>query len=140
MTTRALNSHPTANLTPNRRSLRRWLSSRRGQKTLTFYLFILPWLLGFIALTVIPLSGGFALSFTNYDGLNLTTMKFLGAGNYTRIFNDEDALFSLRRVLLWSALNVPIWLCTSFVLAWLLNHSIKGRGLFRTLFYLPSVK
>ncbi len=139
MSTRALTPHPTTNLTPVRRSCRRWLGSRRGQKTLTFYLFILPWLLGFIALTVIPLSGGFALSFTNYDGLNLTTMKFLGAGNYTRIFNDADALFSLRRVLLWSALNVPIWLCTSFVLAWLLNHSIRGRGIFRTIFYLPSV-
>ena len=92
-----------------------------------------------MALVVLPLSGGFALSFTNYDGLNLGSLKFLGSKNYTRIFQDADAMYSFRRVLLWTALNVPLWLCSSFVLAYILNQSVNGRGAFRTLYYLPSV-
>jgi ABC-type sugar transport system permease subunit len=124
---------------PSKRSLRRRFRSRNTQKTLSFYLFILPWLLGFVALVVLPLSGGFALSFTNYDGLNLGSLKFLGMKNYVRIFSDADAMYSFRRVLLWTALNVPLWLCSSFVLAYILNQSVRGRGAFRTLYYLPSV-
>ncbi|MCL4831221.1 MAG: sugar ABC transporter permease [Caldilineaceae bacterium] len=122
-----------------RKTLRQRLASRSTKKSIAFYLFIAPWLLGLIVLTILPLLGGLALSFTNYDGLNLATMKFMAAKNYTRIFTDRDALYSLQRVLLWAALNTPLWLVLSFVLAYLLNQNIKGRGIFRTLFYLPSV-
>ncbi|RIK56044.1 MAG: sugar ABC transporter permease [Chloroflexi bacterium] len=121
------------------KSLRQRLASRRAQKTLSFYLFITPWLLGLIGLVVIPLAGGLFISFTNYDGLNLGNLKFVGIRNYTRIFTDADALYSLGRVLLWTALNTPLWLGLSFVLAFLLNQPIRGRGFFRTMYYLPSV-
>ena len=121
--------------------------SRKAQKNIAFYIFISPWLLGFIFLILLPLLGGLVLSFTNYDGLNwvpfgdtsLNTIKFTGMRNYTRIFADEDAMYSLRRVLIWTALNTPIWLIISFSLAYLLNQKIKGRSFFRTVFYLPSV-
>ena len=125
--------------TAARKSIRQRLSSRSTQKTFQFYLFIAPWLLGFIFLVVLPLAGGLAISVTNYDGLNLTTAKYVGLKNYARIFSDRDAMYSLGRVLVWTALNTPLWIFTSFLLAYLLNHAIKGRGIFRTLFYLPSV-
>ena len=118
---------------------RRWFASRRVQKNIAFYLFITPWLLGLIFLVLIPVLGGVAISFTNYDGLNASNLKFLGFRNYTRIFGDEDALWSLQRILLWTALNVPLWLCLSFILAYLLNQGIRARGFFRTMYYLPSV-
>jgi ABC-type sugar transport system permease subunit len=123
-------------------SSRTWyrrLSSRRVQKNIAFYLFIAPWLLGFIFLVFFPVLGGLALSFTNYDGLNLSTVRFLGLRNYTRIFSDQDAMWSLQRVLVWTALNVPLWLGLSFILAYLLNQGIRARGFFRTMYYLPSV-
>ena len=123
----------------NVRSWRRKLASRRMQKNIAFYLFIAPWLLGFIFLLLIPVLGGLAISFTNYDGLNLGNIKFLGLRNYTRIFSDQDAMWSLQRVFVWTALNVPIWLCLSFILAYLLNQGIRARGFFRTMYYLPSV-
>lgn len=121
------------------RTWRRRLTSRSMQKNIAFYLFIAPWLLGLIFLVLIPVLGGVAISFTNYDGLNVGNLKFLGFRNYTRIFSDQDALWSLQRVLVWTALNVPLWLCISFILAYLLNQGIRARGFFRTMYYLPSV-
>jgi ABC-type sugar transport system permease subunit len=118
---------------------RRKLASRKMQKNIAFYLFIAPWLLGFVFLVLIPVLGGLIISFTNYDGLNMGNLKFLGFRNYTRIFGDQDAMWSLQRVFIWTALNVPLWLCLSFTLAYLLNQGIRARGFFRTMYYLPSV-
>jgi multiple sugar transport system permease protein len=115
------------------------MSSRTWRRTITFYLFIAPWLIGFVLLQVVPLIIGFLTSLTNYDGLNLATIKFVGLDNYARVFTDPDATFSFGRTLRWSALNTPAWIILSFVLALILNQDIRGRGVFRTLYYLPSV-
>lgn len=113
--------------------------SRRTSRTIAFYGFISPWLLGFVLLGIIPLVVGFLTSLTNYDGFNVASVKFVGWRNYARFFEDQDALYAFRRTLLWSAINVPIWLVVSFALALILNQSIRARGFFRTLFYLPSI-
>ena len=113
--------------------------SRAKRRSRTFYLFIMPWLLGLVFLTFIPLIFGFLTSLTDYDGINLPTLKFMGLQNYTRAFSDEYVGFSLGRTLIWAALNLPLWLGLSCVLALILNQDVKGRGFFRTLYYLPSV-
>jgi multiple sugar transport system permease protein len=113
--------------------------TRQQRRTLSFYTFILPWLLGFIFLGIIPLVVGFLTSLTNYDGINIATIKFIGAANYLRAFKDPDVIFSIGRTLIWMLLNLPIWLVMSFTLALILNQDVKGRGIFRTLYYLPSV-
>lgn len=113
--------------------------SRSQRRTLTFYLFISPWLIGLVALGLIPLVIGLLTSFTNYDGLNLDTVKFIGLRNYARAFSDPDTIYSLGRTLLWTGLNVPLWLALCFSLAFILSRQRRGQGLFRTLFYLPSI-
>jgi len=113
--------------------------SRRQQRTLAFYLFISPWLITFIALGVIPLILGFLTSLTNYDGLNFAILKFVGLRNYIRAFQDPEALFSAGRTVAWLVANLPTWLVLSFALAMILNQNIRGRGIFRTLYYLPSI-
>jgi ABC-type sugar transport system permease subunit len=113
--------------------------TRKQRRTLWFYIFISPWLLGFILLGVVPLALGLLVSFTNYDGLNIATVKFVGFENYLRAFKDKDVLFSVGRTLLWGAINLPIWLGLSFLLALILNQNVKGRGFFRTAFYLPTL-
>lgn len=120
-------------------SVRRRWSSRTWRKTVAFYLFIAPWLIGFVVLQVIPLVLGFVTSLTNYDGLNLSYIKFVGLENYARAFTDPDATFSFGRTLRWSALNTPAWIVLSFILALIMNQDIRARGLFRTLYYLPSI-
>lgn len=119
---------------PKRRGM-----TRQQRRTLAFYAFILPWLLGFFFLGIIPLVVGFLTSLTNYDGINIATIKFMGLANYLRAFKDPDVIFSLGRTLIWMLLNLPIWLVMSFTLALILNQDVKGRGIFRTLYYLPSV-
>jgi multiple sugar transport system permease protein len=100
---------------------------------------IAPWLIGFLLLGIIPLAIGFVTSFTNYDGINVDTVKWIGTRNYGRLLQDSEAQHAFRRTLLWSAINVPIWLTLSFSLALILNQGIRARGFFRTLFYLPSI-
>jgi multiple sugar transport system permease protein len=112
---------------------------RRGSRAFMFYMMIMPWFLGFLLLGVIPLVVGLLASFTNYDGLNVDTFKWLGTRNYERVLQDSEALHSFRRTLLWSLINVPMWLIISFTMALILNQSIRARGFFRTLFYLPSI-
>jgi multiple sugar transport system permease protein len=105
----------------------------------TFYLFVAPWLIGFVVLGVFPLIVGFLTSLTDYDGLNLATVRFLGARNYLRAFSDPDVSFSLGRTLLWGLVNLPSWLIISFGLALILNQDVRGRDFFRTVYYLPSL-
>lgn len=114
--------------------------SRKWRRTAWFYGFITPWLLGFIFLWIIPLSVGFLTSLSDYDGLNLATVKFLGLGNYIRVLTtDADALFSFGQTLKWTVLNLPTWMTLGFILALILNQDVKGLGFFRTAYYLPSV-
>jgi multiple sugar transport system permease protein len=126
------------NALPTRAGQKRTLN-RRQRRTLYFYAFIAPWLIGFILLGVFPLVVGFLTSLTNYDGLNLLNLKFQGVGNYLRAFGDPEVSFSFTRTLLWLVVNLPIWLALSFGLALILNQGIKGQGIFRTLYYLPSI-
>jgi len=121
------------------RSLQRRFLSRTRRKTITFYLFVAPWLVGFVALGVVPLVLGFLTSLTNYDGLNLDTLRFVGLDNYARAFGDPDVAFSFTRSALWSALNTPTWIISSFIMALILNQAVRGRDFFRTLYYLPSI-
>jgi multiple sugar transport system permease protein len=110
-----------------------------SRKVRWFYLFISPWLVGFIALTVIPMVAALLMSFTNFDGLNLSTLRFVGLQNYANVLNDSDAWFALRRTLVFTLLNVPLNLIVALSLALLLTSRIFAQGVFRTLFYIPSI-
>jgi multiple sugar transport system permease protein len=129
----------TLEMVAGRAQARRRTSARMRRRTITFYLFISPWLLGFIFLSVLPLLLGLLTSLTNYDGLNLSSLKFVGLDNYAKMLSDPDFGFSMGRTVMWAALNLPIWICLSFLLALLLNQDVRGRGLFRTLYYMPYV-
>lgn len=113
--------------------------SRQQRRTLSFYLFVSPWLIGFVLLGVIPLVLGFLTSLTNYDGLNFFHLKFIGLDNYARAFKDSDVWFSFKQTVAWLFANLPAWMILSFALALILNQNIAGRGIFRTLYYLPSI-
>jgi multiple sugar transport system permease protein len=114
--------------------------SRARREARWFYLFISPWLLGFVCLSLFPLIFALFISFTNYDGLNLTTFKFLGLGNYLRTLQDRNVIFALQRTAIFALISVPLNLLWSFCIALMLTRERRrARGLFRTLFYLPSI-
>ncbi|MEU1276120.1 sugar ABC transporter permease [Streptomyces sp. NPDC005799] len=112
--------------------------SLKRRRTLSFYVFTGPWMLGFLALTAFPLGYALWLSFTNSDGLS-PHPRFVGLANYREVFTDQATLDSLARTGLFTALTVPLTIAAGLVLAVLVNQPLRGRGMFRTLLYLPAV-
>ncbi len=123
----------TAAVAHMRTQRRRW--SRYSSTT--FYAFIAPWLLGFLALTVVPMAYALLVSFTSYDGLS--RWHWVGLQNYVELIHDPDTFYSLSRTLLYVALAVPLSIAGGLGLALLVNLRLRFIGLFRTLFYLPTV-
>ena len=101
------------------------------------FLFITPWLLGFLIFTAGPMLVSFYLSFCRYD---MNTLSWAGTKNY-QVLLTEDPLFwkSLTNTALYVLFSVPLGLTGSLLIALLLNQKVKGIPLFRTLFYLPSL-
>jgi multiple sugar transport system permease protein len=116
---------------------------RRGRRArrqaLYFYLFVSPWLVGFVTLAAFPIVLGFLMSFTNYDGFSLERLDWVGTENYARAWDDPEARYAFERTLALLVVVVPATVLLQLVLALLLNRAVRGRGLFRTLFYLPTI-
>lgn len=113
--------------------------SRRTKEAIEFYLFISPWFIVFLLFGLLPLLYGLYLSFTNFAGFNISALKWIGLENYTKVFTDNDAMYSLGRTMLITILIVPTSLVVGFLLAVLLNRDIKYIGVYRTLFFIPSI-
>lgn len=112
--------------------------SRKAKDNLAGYLFISPWIIGFIGLTLGPLIFSLAASFTDY---NITSkMNFIGFENFKRMFTMDD-LFrtSLFNTLYYVIFSVPMTTAGAIVLGVLLNQKVKGMKFFRTIYYLPAV-
>jgi len=102
------------------------------------YLFLAPWLLGLVGITVGPLLASLGLSFTHYD--LLSAPSWTGLTNYRRmIAGDPSFLQSLVVTVLYVAISVPSVLVISLALALVLNRGLRGLTLYRGLFYLPSL-
>jgi len=127
-------SLPATRVEPRRRA------SFPRRETLAFYGFLSPWLLGFIALTSVPLVLGFAMSLTNLTTVNLdTNLQYVGADNYVRAYHDHEMWYSIKRTGILMITIVPLWIVTQLALALILNTGIKYLGLWRTLFYIAVV-
>ena len=123
-----------------RTGVRGILRPRRWQRynNRTFYLFVSPWLIGFLVLTVGPLLYALAVSFTNFDGIS-GRWHWVGLSNYVTLFHDPDTWYSLIRTVLYTGISVPLSIAGGLGLALLLNQKIRAVGFFRAIFYLPSV-
>lgn len=102
-------------------------------------LFLLPNILFFSVFTLIPILGGFFLSFTNYNGFNLAGLKLVGLHNFIELFHDDYFLVALKNTLVYTVASVPLTLLLALLLALALTKNIPGKGLFKTVFYFPSI-
>jgi multiple sugar transport system permease protein len=102
------------------------------------YLFIAPWVVGFLIFTVGAMAYSLVISFSSY---NLATNSATPAGftNYAELFQDPKVAVSLGNTLFYAVMAVPLEICFALFLAMLLNRVGKGAGVFRTLFYLPKM-
>lgn len=111
--------------------------SLQRREALWFYVLISPFLIGFLLFTAGPLLASLYLSFTNYDLVSAPT--WLGATNYSKLWNDSFFWKSLRVTTVYTLLSVAPGLIFSLGLALLLNQRVPGVRLLRTLFYLPTI-
>jgi multiple sugar transport system permease protein len=112
--------------------------ARAWQRNGPGYLFLTPWLIGFFGLTLGPALASLYLSFTDYD--LLTPPQWAGLKNYEyALFQDERLghAFSVTfHYVIWA---VPLKLAVALALAMALDQSVRGVGLYRAAFYLPSL-
>ncbi|MEO3943897.1 sugar ABC transporter permease [Gorillibacterium sp. CAU 1737] len=112
-------------------------AKREAGRHLTGYLFISPWLVGFLALSLWPILQSLYLSFTDYSLLEAP--RWIGSANYKDIVHDPLFYKSLTVTLTFVFASVPLKLAFSLLVAMLLNRSIRGINLYRTAFYFPSL-
>ncbi|AEC02420.1 carbohydrate ABC transporter permease [Parasphaerochaeta coccoides] len=102
------------------------------------YIYIMPWLIGFLVLQLVPLVRSFWYSFTDFQLLG--DPKFVGLDNYRKIFSgDLSFLKSLQVTAAYVLIAVPCKIAFALAIAVILNQKIKGINLFRTLYYIPSI-
>lgn len=115
------------------------MSKQALREAIEGYLYILPWILGFLIFTLGPMIASFLLSLTNYNGL-IWPPDFLGFQNYMDAFT-KDKLFwlSLQRTTIYAVASVILGVTGSLLAAVILDQRLKGTVLYRTLFFLPSL-
>ncbi len=114
------------------------MTPRPKDNRLTGYLFIAPWLLGFLIFTAGPMVASLLLSFTSWT--MLSPPSWVGLENFERLLG-HDPLFvrSLWNTVFYVVLSVPLSTCLALGLALLLDRNVRGMSIFRTIFFLPSV-
>lgn len=115
------------------------VTNREKRDNLAGVLFTMPCILGFILFAAIPMISSLVMSFTDYSIVKES--HFVGMENYQKLFGGADPYFykSLLVTMIYVALSVPSAILFSFLIALLLNQDVKCKGLFRTIFYLPSI-
>jgi multiple sugar transport system permease protein len=112
-------------------------SSQRRQDIITAYLCLAPWILGFLSFIIGPMLFSLGLSF--YESDLLTTNYFVGLTNYQDLFREDLFWQSLKVTFIYAFTTVPLGTVVALLVATLLNQRIKGLGLWRTIYYLPTV-
>src|SRR5258708_23206642 len=118
--------------------MRRAMSRRRRRHIISGYLYLTPWLLGFVLFWLGPAAASLGLSLTSYNVISAPT--FIGLKNYVDAFT-QDPLFwpSLVKTIYFAGASVPLGLLGSLAAALLLNQILRGTPFFRTLFFIPSL-
>ncbi len=108
------------------------------RETIAAYLFLSPWIVGFLIFTLGAMIYSLVISFTHYQ-LATNTARPAGFSNYELLLEDPKVLISLGNTLFYAILAVPLEIMFALFLASLLNHTTRGAGVFRTLYYLPKM-
>ena len=113
------------------------MQSLHRKEALSFYITITPWLLGFLLFTAGPMVISLLASFTDWD--LLTDPVWVGLDNYRNLATDPLFIQSIKVTLTYTAAYVPLDVVGGLLLALLVRPRFKGIGIFRTIFYLPTV-
>lgn len=110
---------------------------KRIRGSVSGWLFVLPMTVGICVFTLVPIVQSFYYSFFNYDVVSV--FDFVGFGNYIKVFTESEMSKVVTNTLFFAAVNIPVVMCGSYLLALFLNVNVKGIKVFRVLYYLPCV-
>ena len=129
-------------MTKGSSAARQDLRKRRGLSKLEQgymgFILILPWLIGFCILKLYPFVSSLVYSFTDYD-LFKGVQNVVGFQNYIDAFTKPKNVKALQVTFTYAFMTVPLKLIFALFIAYILNFKIKGVGLFRTAYYVPSI-
>lgn len=121
---------------PARGSHRSTKRSRREARAA--YLFLAPWFVGLVVITIGPILASLYLSFTDYNLLE--EAKWVGWDNYIKMFTEDPRfLASLKVTTIYVIVSVPLQLAFALFLALVLDRGLRGLAIYRSIFYLPSL-
>ena len=111
-----------------------WRRARWG------YVFIAPWIVGFLAFTLIPMIATLAFTFTNINLAQEIPLRFVGLRNYENLIGDRQTWEALGVTFKFALVALPVAVLLPFAVALLLNsRNLRGASAFRVLFFLPYV-
>ena len=101
------------------------------------YIFALPWIIGLLIFYAYPLVSSVYYSFTKYNVVS--PAHWVGLDNYVQLFGDQTFWTGIRNTIFYALISVPLSVILGIFLAILLNTSIRGQGIFRTVFFIPTL-
>lgn len=107
------------------------------KETTVGYVFALPFIIGFLGFTLIPILSSLYYSFTDYNLIKKES--WIGIDNYIKLFQDDRFWMSLKVTMKYVLISVPSKLCFALLIAMLLTRKTKLTGFYRSLFYVPSL-
>ena len=121
-----------------RQDLRRRRGLSKLEQGYMGFILILPWLIGFCIFKLYPFVSSLVYSFTDYD-LFRGVQNVVGFQNYIDAFTKAKNVKALKVTFTYAFMTVPLKLVFALFIAYILNFKIKGVGLFRTAYYVPSI-
>jgi len=115
----------------------RWLRKPAGRRTIVGYIFITPFMLGFLFWFLVPALT--SLWLVVHDWNMIAPPEFVGLGNFRDLFTDKLFWQALKVTTAYTAIAVPLGMVLAFLLALLMNAKVRGITVFRTIYYLPSI-
>ncbi|MFC7265540.1 carbohydrate ABC transporter permease [Streptomyces lutosisoli] len=123
---------------PEMRSVAPAAGKRRGRReNLAGYLFMSPWIAGFLLLTAGPMAASLYFAFTDYNLFN--SPKWIGFDNFTKMFDDPRWQKSVEVTAKYVIIGTPLKLLLALGVALLLAQSRRGQAFYRAAFYAPSL-
>jgi multiple sugar transport system permease protein len=118
-------------------ALVRWLRKPAGRRTIVGYIFIFPFMLGFLLWFLIPALTSLWMAFQNWNMIK--PPQFAALDNFRSIVSDKLFWQALKVTTVYTAVSVPLSMVLAFLLALLMNTKVRGIAVFRTIYYLPGI-
>lgn len=114
-----------------------WLKKPAGRRTIVGYVFIGPFILGFLIWFLIPALTSLWMAFQDWN--MITPPKFIAWNNFRDLFKDKLFWQSLKVTSVYTLVSVPLSMILAFLVALLMNTKVRGIAVFRTIYYMPSI-